>query len=66
MATLDERIATVAGTPKKASNDSGSAEQHSLPDLIAADEHLAGKAAMAQSGLGIKRMRIKPPGTVFV
>jgi len=48
---------------KKAQGDSGSAEQHSLQDQIAADRYLASKAAAAKTGLGIKLLKISPPGT---
>lgn len=62
---LENTIETVATQPKKVVGDAGVFEQHSLPDLIAADKHLAAKNAMNSSiGIGIKMMRIKPPGTV--
>lgn len=46
MADLSERIESVAGSPAAASGDMGSASSHSLPDLIAADKHLAAKEAL--------------------
>lgn len=62
---LESTIEQVAAEPRKATGDGGSIENHSLRDLIAADQHLASKNAMESSvGLGIKMMRIKPPGTV--
>jgi len=60
---LDNTIKTNAEGPKKASGDSGSVEQHSLSDQIAADKHLAGKEAAAGKGLGIRRIKLSPPGT---
>ena len=61
--SLDNTIRDNASGPKRASGDSGSIEQHSLADQIAADKHLAGKQAASQSGLGIKRVKLSPGGT---
>ena len=60
---LDNTIKTNAEGPAKASGDSGSVEQHSLPDQIAADKHLASKQAASGKGLGIRRIKLSPPGT---
>jgi len=43
--SLDNTIRENAAGPKRASGDSGSVEQHSLSDQIAADKHLASKQA---------------------
>jgi hypothetical protein len=48
--------------PAKAAGDSGSVEQHPLPDQIAADKYLASKQASRKSGLGIKLTKLSPPG----
>ena len=61
---LDNAIKTNAEGPAKASGDSGSVEQHSLPDQIAADKHLASKQAASGKGLGIRRIKLSPPGAV--
>ena len=61
---LNDTIQDNASGPRKASGDSGSVEQHSLPDQIAADKHLSSKAAAAGKGLGIKLAKISPGGTV--
>ena len=61
--TLDNTIRDNASGPKRASGDVGSVEQHSLADQIAADKHLAGKQAAAQSSLGIKRVKLSPGAT---
>ena len=61
--TLDNTIRENAAGPKRASGDSGSVEQHSLADQIAADKHLASKEASAGTGLGIRRVKLSPPGT---
>ena len=60
---LDNVIEQNAAGPRKASGDSGSVEQHSLTDQIAADKHLASKQAAAGRGLGIRRVKLSPPGT---
>ncbi len=43
--SLDDTIRENAQGPAKASGDSGSMEQHKLPDQIAADRYLASKTA---------------------
>ena len=60
---LDNTIRENAAGPKRASGDSGSVEQHSLADQIAADKHLASKQAAASNGLGIRKIKLSPPGT---
>ncbi len=60
---LDNAIRTNAEGPRRASADGVSAEQHSLSDQTAADKHLAGKAAVAGKGLGIKLVKLSPGGT---
>ena len=61
---LDSAIKTNAEGPAKASGDSGSVEQHPLPDQIAADKHLASKQAASGKGLGIRRIKLSPSGAV--
>ena len=60
---LDNTIRENAAGPKKATGDSGSIEQHALADQIAADKHLASKEAASGKGLGIRRIKLSPPGT---
>lgn len=60
---LSESIRDNAAGPKRASGDSGSVEQHSLKDQIAADKHLESKKASRSKGLGIKLVKISPGGT---
>lgn len=57
---LSDSIRQNAQGPAKASGDSGSMEQHSLPDQIAADRYLASKQA-TKKGLGIKLVKLSPP-----
>jgi hypothetical protein len=59
---LDETIRTNAEGPKSASGDSGSMQQHSIPDQIAADRYLASKKAARSKGLGIRLTKVVPPG----
>lgn len=61
---LDNKISENAAGPRKAAGDSGSVEQHSLPDQIAADKYLESKKASRVKGLGIKLAKISPGGTV--
>lgn len=60
---LDQTIRENAQGPAKASGDSGSMEQHSLPDQIAADRYLEGKKATRRKGLGVSLKKLVPPGT---
>ena len=55
--------------PKKGKNDMGEFEQHSLPDMIAMDDHLsAGDVGKPNKGktkfLGMLVRQFSPPGTV--
>ena len=62
--TMDNSIQENATGPRKASGDSGSVEQHSLQDQIAADKYLESKKASRSKGLGVKLVKISPGGTV--
>jgi hypothetical protein len=59
---LDDAIRTSAEGPKSASGDSGSMQQHSIPDQIAADRYLASKKATRSRGLGVRLTKVVPPG----
>lgn len=52
-------IALNANQPRSASQDGGSASQHSLPDQMAADRYL--KAAAVKRGTGIRFVQQRPP-----
>ncbi|HBO45037.1 MAG TPA: hypothetical protein DD670_14130 [Planctomycetaceae bacterium] len=58
---LDAIIRDNAQGPSKASGDSGSMEQHSLSEQIAADRYLANKAVARRKGLGIGLKKLVPP-----
>lgn len=60
---LDDAIQENAQGPAKATGDSGSVEQHPLPDQIAADRYLQSKKAAKTKGLGVKLNKLVPPGT---
>lgn len=57
-----DRIEDVASQPRRASGDSGSVETHALSEQIEADKYLAAKRATAMRGLGIRRVKLIPPG----
>ena len=59
---LDTNIRNNASSPKRASGDSGSIEQHPLADQIAADRYLASKQAARSKSLGIRLSKLVPPG----
>jgi hypothetical protein len=59
---LEQQIRENASGPKVAKGDSGSMEQHNLPDQIEADRYLASKKAAGGTGLGVKVSRMIPPG----
>jgi hypothetical protein len=61
---LKDVIKQNAEGPRSASGDSASMQQHSLPDMVLADKHLAAKNAMTKRNFGLTRVQIIPPGTV--
>lgn len=61
---LADKIASNALKPKKVSGDSGSVEQHSISDQIAAEKFSQSKKAAQGKGLGIRFTKLIPGGTV--
>jgi len=62
---LKEAIKTNAEGPRQAAADGVNVQQHSLPDQVAADKHLAGKDAFSRNpARAFVRVKIIPPGTV--
>ena len=59
---LDQTIRDNAAGPAKASGDSGSMEQHKLPDQIAADRYLSSKDAAKSKTRGLRFTKLVPPG----
>ena len=61
---IENAIRQNAQGPESAEADGVKVKQHSLPDQIAADKYLAGKAATANPAKAFTRVKIVPPGTV--
>jgi hypothetical protein len=62
---LKTTIQHSASGPAKATGDSGSMEQHPLPDVIEADKHLGASSAIAQrKSRGIRFNKLVAPGAV--
>ena len=61
--TVEDAIRENAQGPRRAQGDSGSVEQHPLPEQIEADRYLASKQA-ARKGLGVRMTKVVPPGAV--
>ena len=59
---LKDAIRENAEGPAKAAGDSGSVEQHKLPDQIAADKYLASKEAAKSKRRGLQFNKLVPPG----
>ncbi|RIK72343.1 MAG: hypothetical protein DCC68_26530 [Planctomycetota bacterium] len=59
---LEQAVRDNAAGPAKASGDTGSVEQHKLPDQIAADRYLASKEAAKSKSRGLKFNKLVPPG----
>jgi hypothetical protein len=59
---LESTIAENAAGPKKVQGDTGSMEQHSLADQIAADRYLAARQAVRAKGKGLRLTKLSPPG----
>jgi len=59
---LDQSIADNAAGPAKVSVDGQSVDQHPLRDQIEADRYLESKKASRKRGLGIRLVRLSPPG----
>jgi hypothetical protein len=57
-----DKIAENAAAPAKATGDSGSLEQHPLPDQIAADRYAQSKAALRARPLGLRYVKLRPGG----
>lgn len=59
---LSQAIRDAASAPRKTQVKSTSVEEHPIADLIAADRHLASKAAATRNHLGLRFTKIIPPG----
>lgn len=62
--TTADKIVDNALSPKRASNETSSAEQHPIADQIAADDY-ARKVRAARRGFGIfKNVKLVPPSAI--
>lgn len=59
---VNASIAENAQGVKSSKSDEGEVEQHSLPDQIAAAQHLARASAAKTNSVGIRFRRLVPPG----
>lgn len=60
--TIRDAIQANAAGPKKVSNETTSVEQHSIPDQIAADNHIRNQNAVAGRKLGVRFGKFTSPG----
>lgn len=63
-ATESTSVATAIVNPKSATADGVSVQSHSLPELIAAENHLAKKSAASKPGRGMRFSKLIPSGTI--
>jgi hypothetical protein len=61
---LSQEILENAAGPRSATVSGNSAQQHSIPDQIAADRYAKTLASMKRGGPGFKRFKMRPPGAV--
>jgi hypothetical protein len=59
---LGQAISDAAQKPKKAVGDQGSMEQQPLQDMIAADKYLHAKDGAAKNHMGMRFVKLVPPG----
>jgi hypothetical protein len=60
--TLDDRIEELAGKARSTTVLGVTVSEQSIQDVIAADKHLARKAATSSVYMGIRMGRFIPPG----
>lgn len=59
---LKEAFLQAFTSPKKASNETGSVEAHSLADMIEFDKYIRGKTAADKPTRGVRFTKLIPPG----
>lgn len=64
MDDLTDAIEDVAQNPKKVTGDAGLMEEHSLPDLIAADRYGKAQAGADKPARGMRITKLVAPGSV--
>lgn len=60
--TIAEAISLVATSPKRTKVKSTEVEEHDLQSLIAADNHLKSQTAGNKNHLGLRFIKMIPPG----
>lgn len=59
---LEDKIKENAVAPKSVDIDGQKIEQHSLDDQMEADRYLNSKKALKKQGLGLRSVKMIPPG----
>lgn len=59
---IEDAISLVATGPKRTKVKGTEVEEHDLDQLIRADNHIAGKTAGSRNHLGLRFIKIIPPG----
>lgn len=52
----------LAAAPKVVKTDGLEVQEHSIPDLIALENHRSNQAAVRSRGIGIRTFNTRPPG----
>lgn len=60
--TISEAIEQVGKAPKRTKVKGTEVEEHSLEDLIKAEQHVASKTAAKRNHMGLRFGKIVPPG----
>lgn len=61
--TIAAALAENLAAPKRVKGDAGEVEQHSIADLIKADQYMAAKCAASKPGRGLRLTKLIPGGT---
>lgn len=62
MSNSEDKLEVAGNAPRRASNDAGTIEQHSLQEQIELDRYLNSKKASKKRGLGVRIGNVIPPG----
>lgn len=61
-ATIADALDETARNPKQASTDKGSVTSHGIPSLLEALRHEAAQTAASKNHLGLRFVKLEPPG----
>jgi hypothetical protein len=64
MSTDAEKISAAAEAPKRVTIDGQTVEATSIDDKIKAAKFAQSETVRSNGGLGFRRVKIKPPGTI--